>query len=357
MRILYLYTGVMPYMIPVFKEFVQKYMADLHIVYWDQKILTPYKPPKLKNVIYYNRSEFNKNQLLKLTSEIQPDIIYVSGWMDKDYLAVVKKYKKMGIPTVSGFDDQWLGTWRQRVGSLIFPFYFRKYFSHAWINGPRQYEFVKRMGFKDQEIIFNLYTCNTDLFNKANDYIELKSKDYPKTFLYVGNFKLIKGTDILLKAFEIYKSKYQGNWKLICIGNGELKYLMDDNPEVEVMDFLSQEEIVEITRRAGVFILPSRLDMWGVVVHEFSSAGMPLILSENVGAKSTFLIENFNGLSYKNNSAENLAKAMYSISTLTDSELVEMSKNSFLLSNRIKPEMAAASFLSILSLRIVDQPD
>ncbi|WP_041245362.1 glycosyltransferase [Geotalea uraniireducens] len=348
MKILYLYSEVMPYNIPVFEKYVQKYNAEVHVVHWDHKKLTPYKLPKLDNVIYYNRSDYTKHQLKQLANKVKPDIVYISGWMDKDYLAVVKNIKDQGVPVVTGFDDQWKGDFRQRLGSFVFPFLLKKYFSHSWVAGPSQFEFAKRLGFKDSEIISNLYSCNTLLFNKAMEYLEIKTKNYPKYFLYVGRFVSVKGIDLLVDAYKSYQSKYNGNWKLICIGNGDLKYLFENNPGIEVFDFLNQAEILAIIKRAGVFILPSRFEPWGVVVHEFVSAGMPLILSENVGARSTFLIDNFNGLSFTNNSAENLAKAMSTISSKTDSELIEMSKNSFFLSNKINPEIVAASFMSIL---------
>lgn len=348
MKILYLYSEIMPYQIPVFKAYVQKYNAEVHVVHWDHIKSTPYKPPALDNVIYYNRSRYNRRQLGDLSAKINPDIIYISGWLDKDYLVVAKNFKDRGIPVVAGIDGQWRGDFRRLLGSLIFFFYFKKYFSHAWVAGPRQYEFAKRLGFKDQKIIFNLCSCDTELFNKAAEHLEIKAKDYPKTFLYVGRFMPLKGIDILVDAFKSYQSKYHGNWKLVCIGNGDLRHLLKDNPGIEIMDFLSQDKIAEITKRSGVFILPSRFEHWGVVIHEFASAGLPLILSEHAGAGSVFLIDNYNGVTFKDNSAENLAKAMSDISNKTGSELVKMGKNSLLLSKRINPEITAASFLSII---------
>ncbi len=348
MKILYLYAELMGYQIPIFKEYVEKYHADVHVVHWDHKKLTPYNPPKLENVTYYKRSEYTKHELIKLARNLAPDIAFISGWQDKHYLSVARYLRNERVPVVAGFDDQWKSSFRQRVASLIFPFTMKKYFSHSWVAGPYQYEYARRMGFKKHEIIFSLLSGNTPLFNKGIKYLEIKAKDYPKTFLYVGNFRSIKGTDILVDAFKKYRIKYDGNWELICIGNGDLRYLLENVSGIEVIDFTPQDKLVEITKRAGVFVLPSRFDQWGVVVHEFASAGMPLILSENVGASPTFLIEKFNGLGSKNNSSESLAKAMYVISNKSDSELIEMSKNSFLLSKKINPEIAAASFLSIL---------
>jgi len=94
--------------------------------------------------------------------------------------------------------------------------------------------------------------------------------------------------------------------------------------------------------------LPSRHEPWGVVVHEFASAGIPLICSEATGAASTFLINNFNGFIFKNNNSNDLAKKMLKIISSTDKELFEMSKNSFEMGKRITPLSSAKNLLSVL---------
>jgi glycosyltransferase involved in cell wall biosynthesis len=348
MKILYLYSELVGYQIPIFEEYTKRYGAFVHVVSWDKNKLKPYTPPILDNVIYYKRSEYTKEGLKILAATIDPDIIYISGWMDRGYLAVVKKFIKIGVPVVTGFDDQWKGNLRQRIASFLFPFIRKNYFSHAWVTGPYQYEYARRFGFKNNEIIFNLLSCNTQLFNRGIQNLKTKAEDYPKTFLYVGNFRHVKGTDILVEAFKEYQQKYNGNWKLICVGNGEMQSLLESVQDVEIIGFTSQNELVEITKRAGAFILPSRSEQWGVVVHEFAAAAMPLILSENVGAKPEFFIENYNGLSYADNSPTNLAKKMFIMSTKDSTELVEMSKNSCLLSQKITPQISAASFLSLV---------
>ena len=349
MKILYLYSELVAYQIPVFVEYTTKYNAKVHVVSWDKNKLKPYNPPELNNVTYYKRSEYTKKTLTQLVTDINPDLIYISGWMDRVYLSVVRNFRKKGVPVVTGFDDQWKGTLRQRLASVIFPFVRRKYYSHAWVAGPYQYEFAKRLGFEKKEIILNLLSCNTKIFSRGIQYLKEKASHYPRAFLYVGNFRYVKGTDILIEAFKEYRSKYNGDWELICIGNGEMRPLLEGVPDIEILGFMNQDELVEITRRAGVFVLPSRSEQWGVVVQEFASAAMPLILSEDVGAMPEFFIERFNGISYKNNSSSNLANAMYVISKKSDEELVIMSKNSFVLSQRITPEITAASFLSILA--------
>ncbi len=347
-KILYLYSELVGYQIPIFKEYTTNFNAVVHVVNWDHKKLKPYTPELIPNVTYYNRSQYTTKELIKLALDINPDIVYVSGWMDRGYLGVAKVFRNKGIPVLTGFDDLWIGTLRQRIASLLCSVIIQKYFSHAWVAGPYQYEFAKRFGFNNNRIIFNLLSCDTNLFRQGMKFLELKAKDYPESFLYVGNFRSVKGTDILIEAFTKYRSIYKGKWKLICIGNGEMRSLLDNVPYVEVLDFMNQDELVEITKRAGVFVLPSRFDKWGVVVHEFTSAAIPLILSEHVGAIPKFFIENYNGISYANNSSDNLAYAMFLMSNRSTPELINMSNNSYSLSLGINPKISAACFLSVL---------
>jgi len=349
MRILYLYAELMGYQIPVLREYVKKYNAEIHVVHWDHRKLTPYKPPQLGNVTYYNRSRLTTDKLRRLAGDLDPDIVYITGWQDKGYLPIARMLRKRGIPVVTGFDDQWKGTVKQRVASFVGPRILRRYFSHAWVAGPYQFEYAKRLGFKNNEIIFNLLSGDTALFNKGAEYLDEKKREYPRTFLFVGRFANSKGIDILADAFKRYRTQCEGEWELICIGNGELRHLLDNVPGIEVMEFSRQDRLVEVTRRAGIFVLPSRFDQWGVVVHEFASAGLPLILSENVGASAMFLIEGFNGVKVRHHSSENLAMAMYDMSKKSSAELVEMGENSCVLSERINPAIVAASFLSVLN--------
>lgn len=345
MVILYLYSELVGYQMPVLKTYVDAYKAKVHVISWDKNKLKPYTPPDIENVFFTKRSAYNKKTLLDYCLAIKPDIVYVSGWMDKDYLHATKRLKKMSIPVVAGFDDIWTGSFRQKIGSLIFPVVYKRYFSHAWVAGAYQFEFAKKLGFKNDEIIFDLLTANTNSFTTKSN--EIRSS-INANFLYVGNFRKVKGTDILIDAFKIYREKYNGKWGLTFVGNGDLESYLMQNSEVKIYPFSNEEKLMQIAESSDVFILPSRHDQWGVVVHEFTALGKPLILSENVGAKSTFFINGFNGFLFRNNSVEDLAKKMLEMSNLPVERLNQMSRNSLLLSKKINVETSAANFISLI---------
>jgi len=347
MNVLYLYAKIPPYQIPVIRELVENYRAKVHIVFWDTHGNAPFEPPKMDNVFFYARSKFNYASLKELTSKINPQIIFISGWQDLTYLPIVVPYKLAGIPIVVGFDDIWLKNIRQKIGAFIFPVFRLLFYSHAWVSGPRQYEYSKRLGFEDSNIIYFLYSGDTTLF--SNSFRKLsRRKEYPKKFIFVGRFVQDKAIDILAEAFNIYKNKYNGEWKLICIGTGEMNYLLENIRDLEVYGYLSQEEIIDELDNVGAFILPSRFDVSPLVVHEFASAGLPLILSENIGNRLLFLIDKFNGYVFKKNSASDLARKMDLLSKQSTEKLIEMGENSHNLSLQHNYRFVAASLMSLI---------
>jgi glycosyltransferase involved in cell wall biosynthesis len=349
MKILYLYSEIGAYNIPVLRCLVADHGAEVHVVAWDRAKLKPFSPPAVSGVTYYARSQLTEKTILELAERICPDLIYISGWMDRGYLPTASLFKRRGVPVVTGFDDQWVGNLRQRVGAAIFPFYYRRFFSHAWVAGPRQYEFARRLGFASDEILFDLLTCDYTLFNDAAETLAAKRSAYPRTFLYVGNFRAVKGTDILARAYREYRTEHGGTWPLLCAGNGEMQSLLEGEPGIELLGFVAQSELARLCARAGVFILPSRHDQWGVVVHEFAAAGLPLLVSAHVGAKATFLVEGFNGRSYPGNNPDALSRMMAEFSNQSDAALLKMSENSRRLARRIDPSVSAASLVSAIS--------
>ena len=348
MKILYLYAELMGYQIPVFKELTEHYKAKLHVVHWDHKKLTPYVPPHIENVKYYKRSEFIKTQLIKFAVKMKPDLVYVSGWMDKDYLLVAKVLRKKGIPVIAGSDTQWKGNFKQYIASVIFPITIKKYFSHIWVAGPYQYEYARKLGFRKNEILFNCLSADVVSFNTAFlSFSEIKKNAYPHRFLFVGRLENVKGIDLLIKAWRQLK-EISHDWELCLIGSGALKDYLQKEPDVIVKDFLQPNELIREVEKSGCFILPSRQEPWALVIHEFAAAGMPIICSDICGAAPVFVVPSYNGYIFENNNVEDLIKAMLKIIKKSDQDLLSISEKSHKIGQKITPEIVAASLLSVL---------
>lgn len=350
MKVLYLYTELMGYNLPVLQQLVQRYGATVDVIHWSRNKLTPYQPEAIPGVTLHERSSFSEAAMVEFALKLSPQVVYITAWMDRGYLPVARALRARGVPVVTGLDSQWTGSMRQRLGAQLVRWVYKpRYFSHVWVPGPLQFEYAARIGFKKHEVICNLLTADSPLFSRAaHARAALQPGAYPHTFLFVGRFAQDKGIDTLVQAYDIYRRRLGGTWSLTCVGNGPLQPLLAGQPGIVVEPFLSQPELVRRAQHAGALVLPSRYEPWGVVVHEFATAGLPLILSTAVGARLQFLVDGYNGFSFRGNAAEHLAVAMQRMSALEDVALIGMGAASRRLAQSVNPEVAAASLMSVV---------
>lgn len=347
MKILYLYAEVMGYTMATIRELAGR-GNEVHVVQWDHKKLTPYRAPDVPNVFVYNRSELSVKQIKMLAKYLSPGATVVSGWMDRGYMDVAKYLRVKGLPVVIGLDSHWHGTLKQSLTLVLGRLgYFSRFYSHAWVAGLHQFEYARRLGFSGKNIVYDLYSADLVLFNRAyQDTKEKKDNIFPHRFLFVGRFEPVKGLDVLLQAWQqLVETK--GDWELHLIGNGSLKAKLEATAGVVVKGFIQPEQLIQEVANAGCFLLPSRSEPWGVVVHEFAAAGLPLIVSDVVGAASAFLISGLNGYSFKVNDPKALANRMSQIINKSDQELLAMAVSSHALSQRVTPETSACNLLSV----------
>jgi glycosyltransferase involved in cell wall biosynthesis len=342
--IVYLYTEIMPYQTVIFKEY-SKLGNAVHAFYLDKKRQTPYVPDEIDNVFYYPKGDFTKSFLLKKIIELNPTILLVCGWSDKDYLYIARYFKrKKIIPVVCPIDTQFTKRIKQFFGFIIAPFYIKSAFTHIWIPGARQYEFARLLGYSKSKIVFNSLSCDVELFSKVK--VESKLLLYPKRFLFVGRFNKLKGLELLVEAWNsIFEKK---GWILTLVGNGPDKNKLQGYEGIEVIDFMDQEKLINLAQESGCFILPSIYEPWALVIHEFAAAGLPIICSDACGASVSFVVKGFNGFIFKSRSVIDLRQKLISIISCDDKELIRMSYNSKKLAKSITPEISAASFLSVL---------
>ena len=243
-------------------------------------------------------------------------------------------------------DNQWHGTFRQRLACILSFFFIHRYFDYIQVSGRLQYEYAARLGFSRTNILMNLYSADTQLFaEKYYSDKELKQRSYPHRFLFVGRLHQNKGIDVLLSAWKAVCEQGKHDWQLVVIGDGPLSETFEAQAQVVYKPFMQPVDLVEEIITAGVFVLPSRKEPWGVVVHEFAAAGLPLILSDVCGAATEFLISGYNGYSFQNESVVSLSKSLRCIINMKDEDLQRMGSRSHEMSKRITPEMSVASMM------------
>ncbi|RLV60389.1 glycosyltransferase family 1 protein [Parashewanella curva] len=345
-KIVYLYSVLAGYVESILKGLVEKNnVEDIEVIHWLPKGInsTCYELPHIEGVNFYERSRFDDFSLLEFLKSHKPNIIYVSGWMDKGYLKAIKHYRVQGYEcnVVCGIDDQWKGSFRQLVGQYYFRIFYRSIFDYMWVAGKPQYLYARKFGYKDNQIIYNLLSAEPHFFNAKTNAC--------KRFVFVGRLDPVKGIDTLIQAYSLLSENEKNEWPLIIIGTGEMESLIKSSNVSSIIHipFLQRDALVGELMKGGVGCLPSSHEQWGVVIHEFTAMGMPLLLSDECGAASEFLINDANGYSFESNNVISLSEKMKSFISMSNSQFELMSNKSKSLSKRITPELTIDSLLSI----------
>jgi len=344
-KILFLYTELAGYTIACLNALVLA-GAEVHVVRKPVNSEAPFVFGEGTGVTYYERTQFSRKALLELASRIQPALIVVSGWVDKDYLYVTQKLRKQAN-TVLAFDNQWKGSLRQVLASWMARFSFIRSFDFAWVPGHRQERFAGKLGFDKDQIRLGFYSSAADLYNSYYETTKTaKAAHFPKRFVFVGRYYEFKGIRDLWAAFSALRPEEARHWELWCLGTGDIAPA--EYPGIKHWGFVQPDQMEEIIRNSGIFILPSLFEPWGVAVQEFAAAGFPLLCSSQVGAADVFLKDGINGYIYKAGDTEALKSKMLKFISMSDNELLEMGRQSHLLAGSISPDSWAAEALSMV---------
>ncbi len=113
---------------------------------------------------------------------------------------------------------------------------------------------------------------------------KMKASSEPFIFLFAGHAGRRKGVDVLMAASE--RLAREGASHRLQFAGGADDGLFDDTAApAERIGYLSTPDLAAAFRRADVLVLPSRHDSFGRVVVEAMATGLPVLVSEHVGAK------------------------------------------------------------------------
>src|SRR4051812_28394198 len=100
-QIVFLYTELAEYFLSCVKNLSERNSCEIHIVRWPVNKEAPFDFKSSEKIKIYDKENYPADKVIQLVNEINPDLIYCSGWIDKDYLKICKKYKEK-IPVIVG---------------------------------------------------------------------------------------------------------------------------------------------------------------------------------------------------------------------------------------------------------------
>jgi glycosyltransferase involved in cell wall biosynthesis len=111
-----------------------------------------------------------------------------------------------------------------------------------------------------------------------------------KVFLAAGRLVQRKGFDLLLKAWKGLPQECKTKNRLVLVGSGEERDSLHEQaardriPGIIFIDAQPADELARYYACADVFVFPSLVDVWGLVVNEAMACGLPVLASCFTGA-------------------------------------------------------------------------
>lgn len=329
MRVLILYTELAGYVLGNIKRFIcANPGAEILLVHYPVNSEAPFDLDSYNNTRFVVYDLSKQDDLRREVAEFNPEVILCSGWGNKFYLEIVKQVDQK-VKKVLCFDNQWKGTLKQRLLALMSGFTFLRRFRFAWVPGEPQKDYAVRLGFKAGNVFTGLYPADTDLFIPVGrKKLEARQNPYPRVMISVARYIPQKDLPTLWKAFLAANARTGNRWVLNCFGLGQLYDSRIEGPGISHLGFKQPRDMEAYILSAGVFVLPSIEEPWGVAVHEMALSAIPLVLSDKVGAGSMFL-SGSNGFSFEAGNVQALEAVLEKIMLMKDTELWEMAEDSY----------------------------
>ena len=195
--------------------------------------------------------------------------------------------------------------------------------------GKMNREFYASQGFPDRKLFSMPYAVDNDWFKtriaeamprQGTLRRELGIAPDQAVILFAAKFQPRKRGDDLIRAFHrIATDGTSKNACLVMVGDGE----MDDawrglagealGKRIHFVGFKGMLELPAYFDLCDVFVIPSALEPWGLVLNEVLNAGKPVIVTDQVGSAYDLVEHGKNGFMLETGNIDQLSDALRKI--------------------------------------------
>jgi glycosyltransferase involved in cell wall biosynthesis len=191
------------------------------------------------------------------------------------------------------------------------------------VPGRRSFEYCARLGMKEERIFVAPNSVDQAHFRERAADLRTQREVLRRelgiqgiALLFVGRLvEEHKGVSTLIKAFKKIENQTKPLHLLIVGAGPDLPYYENLAKQMggEGVCFLgerNQNQLCQIYAAADIFILPSLCEQWGLVLNEAMEFGLPLVVSEAVGAGPDLVRPGNNGFVFPVGDEEVLARIL-----------------------------------------------
>lgn len=284
-----------------------------------------FKPIFLKKKIKMGKVVFHWDIIPLIKQKY--DIIIFGGYSSVTFMIAMMYLRKKGIPYYIEADGGLIHH-DSRVKYMIKKHFISSasgwfssgtlttnYFVHYGAKKEKVYQYPFT-SLSQKDLIDNLSDFDASNWESQREIIRNNAKNELKILeqtvvIYVGQLIYRKGVDTLIKA----SGKIPKDIGVYIIGgvpNDDYNKLKQqyNATNVHFIGFKKKFELAKYYQAADLFVLPTREDIWGLVVNEALSYGLPVISTDRCVAAVELIQEGKNGSIIKPNCSTALAKTI-----------------------------------------------
>lgn len=394
MKVAFLTSHPIQYQVPVFRHLEQSDDCEFTAVFcmlpdakqqgaefgvefeWDIPLLNGYQHHVLENVSenpgMMHFGGCDTPSVRRYFQQQQFDVVAINGWVVKSCLQAARACRSLGIPCIVRGEANNLRPrpwWKRFVHKRLMRFY------DAFCPiGTASAAFYQELGIPN-ELLFRSPYCienaRIESTSPRDDASIRKAREHfgisPDAccFLFCGKLIDKKQPLGLLEALRHCIETLGGKTKLksrssehhphvLMVGDGELRaqcerLCKEHELPVTFAGFLNQSEIGMAYSASDSLVLPSNHgETWGLVVNEAFAAGIPALVSDQVGCHPDLIEPDHTGWVHAYGDWEQLGAQMATC-TQQKSRLVEMGAKAKKLIEEYSPQVAAKGLLAAAS--------
>jgi glycosyltransferase involved in cell wall biosynthesis len=191
--------------------------------------------------------------------------------------------------------------------------------------GTANAAFYRAMGVPPERIFPMPYTVDNARFTAPNGTGDAERAAWRERFaippsipaiLYAAKFTRRKHPELVLEAARRLRERTKRPFTIVLCGSGELEPELRAFCATHGLDnvvftgFVNQAELPMLYGACDVFVLPSEVEPWGLAVNEAMCAGLPIVVSREVGCVADLVSDGVNGFTPEAGDIEGLTGAL-----------------------------------------------
>lgn len=324
--------------------------VDLHVIFSAPIGVKPYFDEEMRSEIAWNMDmlegyshEFldsreggrvsfwsmNSPRMAERLTAARPDAIIIYGYAQMNPLRALFWARRHHVPVIMISDSEQLQqrAWWKRIAKSLFV---RRVYGActAFLSvGDRNEDHYRAYGARNEEIFRSPFTIDETCFRAAARHrekhraavrAEFAIPNDSKVLLFVGKMSDRKRPNDLVAALKVLHARGRAGYHALLVGNGELIEALRAEAgslPATFAGFINVDRLPHLYAASDILVHPSQQDPHPLICSEAACVGLPMILSDRVGAMGPTDIARpgENALSFPCGDIERLADAILKI--------------------------------------------